>query len=66
MMDAQMKAFEACMQTLVESTNTFFKDTTRELTELKASIQFSQIELHAAMCVYFYDRVSETGAIYSI
>ena len=49
-MDSQMKAFQACMQTFVESSNTrldaFVKDTTRELAELRTSVHFTQNELH--------------------
>ena len=45
-----MKAFQACMQTFVESSNTrldaFVKDTTRELAELRASVHFTLNELH--------------------
>ena len=51
MHDVQLKAFQACMHTLIDSTNTrydtFVKDMTRELAELKASIQFLQTELNA-------------------
>ena len=50
MMDGEMKAFQACVQTFVETSNTrldaFMKDTTRELAELRASVIFSQNELH--------------------
>ena len=45
-----MKAFQACMQTFVDSSNTrldaFVNDTTRELAELRASVHFTQNELH--------------------
>ena len=50
MMDGQMKAFQAYVQTFVETSNTrldaFMKDTTRELAELRASVIFSQNQLH--------------------
>ena len=49
-LDVQLKAFQACVTTMMDSTNnridSFVKFMTRELTELKASVQFSQTELH--------------------
>ena len=48
--DAQTKAFQACLQTFVDSMNrrfdAFFSETVTNFTELKASLQFAQIELH--------------------
>ena len=48
--DAQTKAFQACLQTFVNSMNrrfdAFFSETVTNFTELKASLQFAQIELH--------------------
>ena len=50
LLDVQLKAFQACVTTMMDSTNTridtFVKVMTRELTELKTSVQFSQTELH--------------------
>ena len=50
LLDVQLKAFQACVTTMMDSTNnridSFVKVMTRELTELKASVQFSQTELH--------------------
>ena len=49
LLDVQLKAFQACLTTMMDSTNnridSFVKVMTRELTELKASVQFSQTEL---------------------
>ena len=48
--DVQLNAFQACVTTMMDSTNTrietFVKVMTCELTELKTSVQFSQTELH--------------------
>ena len=50
LLDVQLKAFQACVTTMMDSTNTridtFVKVMPRELTELKTSVQFSQTELH--------------------
>ena len=50
LLDVQLKAFQACVTTMMDSTNTridtFVKVMKRELTELKTSVQFSQTELH--------------------
>ena len=50
LLDVQLKAFQACVTTMMDSTNTridtFVKVMTRELMELKTSVQFSQTELH--------------------
>ena len=48
--DGQLKAFQACMQAGMESNNTRFDDFVRvtmsDISELKASLQFTQKELH--------------------
>ena len=48
--DAQLKAFQACMQACMESNNKRFDDFVRvtisDISELKASLQFTQKELH--------------------
>ena len=50
LLDVQLKAFQACVTTMLDVTSTridsLVKVMTRELTELKASVQFSQTELH--------------------
>ena len=49
MLDTQTKAFQACLQTFMEATNArldnFVRENIRDITDLKASVQFSQIEL---------------------
>ena len=48
--DGQLKAFQACMQACMESNNKRFDDFVRvtisDISELKASLQFTQKELH--------------------
>ena len=48
--DGQLKAFQACMQACMEANNKRFDDFVRvtisDISELKASLQFSQKELH--------------------
>ena len=49
-MDIQMKVFQACLRASMDSVNirldTFIKESVRDLAELRASVQFSQRELH--------------------
>ena len=47
--DVQTKAFQACLQTFVDTMNRrfdAFSETVTNFTELKASLQFASIELH--------------------
>ena len=59
MIDNQMKAFQACIQSVMETTNKLFDafllDTTRDLTDLKTSLQFSQIKLQELKQRYIHD-----------
>ena len=48
--DTQLKTFQACMQSYMEATNRRFDDfvrqTVSDIADIKASVQFSHIELH--------------------
>ena len=45
-MDIQMKALQALMDSVNIKLDTFIKESVRDLAELRASVQFSQRELH--------------------